>query len=125
MSTRFAAYSDIMGEGFTLAELVEFQAREGTLFANAENSGSEGCYCEVARWNMESQRFERFAFLKCFGGEYRGEKNSNRGDSVLKATETAARFAAAINSATDRNLCIVHLMPAYSGDRSLAAEATA
>ena len=112
LTTRFCAYGDVLGEGWTLAELVEYQKDSGTLFARAENSGCEGCYCEVARWNMTAHRFERFCFLKCFGGEWSEEIDSSR--------QTAAKFAEAINSAAGHaGLCVVHVMPQYSGDRSL------
>jgi hypothetical protein len=114
MTTRFAAYgSEVIGEGHTLAQLIEFQKSEGTLFARAENSGCEGCYCEVARWNLKTHRWERFAFLKCFGGEWV--------DGITSASKTAAKFAEAINSAGHCGLSIVHVMPEYSGDRSLVA----
>lgn len=39
------------------------------LLARAECSGSEGCYVEVARWSYLRERWERFAFEKCLGGE--------------------------------------------------------
>ncbi len=39
------------------------------LLARAECSGSEACYIEVARWSYLRERWERFAFEKCFGGE--------------------------------------------------------
>lgn len=113
LTTRFCAYgSEVLGEGHTLAQLIEFQKSEGSLFARAENSGSEGCYCEVARWNLKTHRFERFAFLKCFGGEWT--------DEITSAGETAAKFADAINNAGHHGLSVVHVMPQYSGDRSLA-----
>ncbi len=37
--------------------------------ARVENSGSEGIYCEIARWNPKTQKYQRFAFAKFLGGE--------------------------------------------------------
>lgn len=39
------------------------------LLARAEESGCEGCYVEIAKWNPHAGRYERFAFQKFFGGE--------------------------------------------------------
>ena len=39
------------------------------LLARAERSGSEACYVEVVRWSYLRERWEKFAFEKCFGGK--------------------------------------------------------
>ena len=61
------------------------------LFARAEDSGSEGCYVEIAKWNRHSRRYERFAHAKFFGGELWQESS---------AETTAARVATMINLAS-------------------------
>lgn len=65
------------------------------LFARAEDSGAEGCYVEIAKWNRHSRRYERFAFEKFFGGELWAD---------LSAELTAARVAAIINIASESNI---------------------
>jgi len=68
-----------------------------SLWARAENSGSEGCYVEVAKWNFVSNRWERFAFEKFFGGEMWDD---------LGDEQTAMRVAAIINLRNKgNNLC--------------------
>lgn len=71
------------------------------LWARAEQSGCEGCYVEVAKWNAGSQRWERFAFEKFFGGEMW---------DGLNAEETAMRVAAIINRVNPGYLCSNHLL---------------
>lgn len=41
--------------------------------AETADSGCEGTYCEVARWNERTQRWERFAFEKFFGNDEMSE----------------------------------------------------
>ncbi len=64
--------------------------RVKNIMARAENSGCEGIYVEVAKWNFHSNRWERFAFHKFFGGELWED---------LSAVQTAVRVAAIINRA--------------------------
>lgn len=64
-TNRFSLYGDAMLRGITLEELVALQTETGgALLARSEDSGSEGRYCEVARWNERTSRWERFAFYK-------------------------------------------------------------
>ena len=110
--TRLSRYgAKIIGDGITLDELIALNREEQGYAARVENSGCEGSYVEVARWSMERRRWERFAFLKCFGGEYPG-------DSDLGERETAARFVADINDASwvSEDAALIHHMPNYVED---------
>lgn len=37
--------------------------------ARTENSGSEGYYVEVVRWNVKANQYQKFAFCKFLGEE--------------------------------------------------------
>ncbi len=94
-----------LSRGVSLADLLKV-ASEWCLFARAEDSGSEGCYVEVARWNAKTHRWERFAFEKCFGGEDGNEPGS--------AHATAARVASHINDASGNgDTGLIHGMPTW------------
>lgn len=69
------------------------------LFARAEESGSEACYVEIAKWNRHSRTYHRFAFIKLFGGELWQD---------LSDTETCVRLAAMINVATKTDIPLNH-----------------
>ncbi len=56
-------------ERISREQLLAEQHRDGMLFARAEESGSEGCYVEVARWYEARWRWERYAFLKFLNGD--------------------------------------------------------
>jgi hypothetical protein len=87
-SLRFAKYSLPKSKRFskniTFAQLRKIPG----LFARAEESGAEACYVEVAKWNPHSRRYERFCFIKLFGGEIWQDMDDR---------STATRLAAIIN----------------------------
>lgn len=92
-----------------LEGLLELQREEGMLWAHAEDSGSESCYCEVARWNAATQRYERFAFCKC--ADYRFPELPDATDDV-----TAEHMAKLINELIPckQRLPIVYRMPDWA-----------
>ncbi len=67
------------------------ESAKGMLLARAEQSGCEGCYIEVAKWNETAKKWQRYAFEKVFGGE--------DGKEPETATATAERIAKEINAA--------------------------
>lgn len=91
------------------AALIAMNIAEGSLLARAENSGSEACYVEVARWNDKTERFERFAFAKVFGGEHPGSPDAT---CIL----TAERFAAEINESGDPWISFIHRLPSWGSE---------
>jgi hypothetical protein len=64
---RFALYAEAWKPGVWLSDL-EKLGSELDLLARVENSGSEGEYCEVARWDVV-WHWTRYAFCKFLGGE--------------------------------------------------------
>lgn len=56
------------GHALDRISLNELKEVEGCV-ARTENSGSEGYYCEVVRWNDKAGKYQRFAFCKFLGGE--------------------------------------------------------
>ena len=91
--------------GLRLTDLLLEAHREGMLYANAEYSGCEGCYVEVAKWASKRDRYERYAFQKLFDSD------------LLTDYERAAVVAEAINElACCRYAPWVHLLPNYEGD---------
>jgi hypothetical protein len=68
------------------------------LFARAEDSGCEGCYVEIAKWNRHTGRYERFAFDKFFGGELWQDAS---------AETTAARVATMVNLASRSDIPLI------------------
>ena len=102
---KFSLYGNNDGASISLDGLLEMQRNEGMLWAHAEDSGSESCYCEVARWNEAARRFERYAFAKCA---------DDRFPELPEATDvkTAEHAAQLINNVTPQvRLPIVHRMP--------------
>ena len=104
------------GRNITLDELKAENDRGGMLLARAENSGSEGCYVEVAKWNESTERWERYAFEKYFGGEHPGD------DDLATCMSTAEKYAAEINAAgysCGENQSFIHALPNYGeGERA-------
>ena len=92
----------------TLESIIALQTDTMDLFAHAENSGSEGCYVEIARWSYTRQRWERFAFCKLFNEEIEG----------LSAVDAAKKIAAQINGVYPEESAIVHRMPSWQADKS-------
>lgn len=86
-------------EGVTLAKILE--DKDSGYFARAENSGCEGTYVEIARWNEKNRRWERYAFCKFLGGELY--------DDDMKAADIADRVVAEINK--DPRESFIHTLP--------------
>jgi hypothetical protein len=95
-------------QSISFDDLLAIQKEHGMLWAHAEDSGSESCYCEVARWNEKARRWERFCHLKCM--DYRLPELLDASDE-----QTAIKLAERINALLhcgDR-ASIVHSMPNY------------
>lgn len=79
----------------------------GDLMARAEESGCEGCYIEVARWNDKLRQWQRFAFEKVFGGEEGGQDGES-------ARDAAIRIANRINQAHGVDFVpLIHTLPSW------------
>lgn len=115
-TVRFAHYGkQTAGSGLTLHDLIALNARDGLLIARAEDSGSEGTYCEVCIWNALTSRFERYAFKKFLGGEF--EINGNM-DDVLLAEHCAKLINEASFAVNRRHPPLIHHMPTYTAPDS-------
>lgn len=68
--------SDPIGD-ISLTDIMD----DSDLTAEACQSGCEGTYVEVAKWCHERNRWFRYAFLKCLGGEDGTERD---GDTIAK-----------------------------------------
>ena len=66
----YTLYGREGGNGPSHESLIAWNKEHGDLVARAENSGSEACYVEIARWNPRELQYQRYAFVKVFGGEY-------------------------------------------------------
>lgn len=112
LSTKFNLYGADPWATISLDGLLEIQREHGALWAHAEDSGSESCYCEVARWNDARKRYERFAFCNCH--DYRFPELPGARDEA-----TADQGAKLINSLS--NLAprspIVHSLPNWTGTK--------
>jgi hypothetical protein len=123
----FALYSETWQRGLTLDEILKIAA-DHSLVARAENSGSEGCYVEVARWTDatgyrydaktgrldKTGEWQRFAHMKCFGGEDLTEevRESAGNTDAMNEFTTAKRIAAQINEISgNRHVSFVHSLP--------------
>lgn len=99
-----------------LADLLK-AAEAGDVFARSEDSGCEGVYVEVAKWNGRTNRWERFVFDKLFGGEDLTPEEQDAappGDERLSAWATADRVTARINAASRQGyVALVHHFPDY------------
>ena len=84
-----------------LTDLIGHNRIHGDLWARAEDSGCEGCYCEVARWDKENRRWSRYAFEKYFGDEHH------------TGWQLANAAAGAINGGREDDLVLIHSMPNY------------
>lgn len=91
---KFAVYGSL--RPVPLWRLLCEQNESGMLVARAEESGCEACYVEVARWVPERERFEKYAFLKLFGGEEIGEDYAGLNDA-----DACRVVAEAINECDD------------------------
>lgn len=119
---RFAFYGEAWKTGPTIEELLAI-AKDGALFARAEESGCEGCHVEVARWRQgddcHTGQWMRFAFNKVFGGEdVYDPKNPDAmpfGAATNSARATAERIAERINQASgNRFVSLIHRFPDYT-----------
>lgn len=106
LDNRFCLYGqEAISRGVSLAELVHLQkTTNGDLLARPENSGSEGIYCEVARWNHATDRWERFAFRKYLGGA----QDQDARDAANEINNAAWHYG---------DMTVVHRMPNWTSDR--------
>jgi len=95
-------------------QLLAEQRRDGMLFARTEQSGSEGCYVEVARWSEARGRWERYAFLKFLNGD---------DPHFPSCVEAASRYAGEINAPALPHAPIIHRMPTWVDDAAVAVPA--
>lgn len=103
MKLSFFPYNSSSNSRISLEDLQSLAKKHaGEIVARAEFSGCEGCYVEVCRWNADSNRYERFCFLKVFGGEVEGDWND--------AEDTANLIAGMISPPTAEHP-IFHRMP--------------
>jgi hypothetical protein len=111
MVAHFSRYGQSF-DTLTVDEILEMQRRDGMLYARAEQSGSEGTYVEVAIWNPNHRQWQRYAFMKCFGGEHPSLPDAG-------SIQTARQFADDINHLVhvqDVSFSIIHSMPCYTTD---------
>lgn len=110
-TVRFAHYGkETAGSGLTLHDLIAMNARDGLLIARAEDSGSEGTYCEVCIWNALTGRFERYAFKKFLGGEFDIDGNM---DDVALAEHCAKLINDGSFACNRKHPPLIHHMPSY------------
>ena len=113
---RYAYYGNAAMTGIEHTALCEHNRKNGDLLARAENSGSEGCYVEVARWSYERNRWERFCFVKFLGGEDREREDW----PVAKLAEHHANeINNAARSGQDR-LPLIHNLPDRRENKRIA-----
>lgn len=109
MYREFVHYGGVQRGTISLQRLVAMSAENGELIARVEDSGCEGTYCEVAAWNDRTHRFERLAFYKFLGGEFKS----------LTARDAAAHCAQLINEASaawnvkNQEAPLIHNMPTF------------
>lgn len=111
---RFARYG--LGRDLLMSEMIKGVQDAGPdhgLVARAENSGCEGCYIEVARWNPSANQWQRYAFLKVFGGEdLNPEFEDENGGQDEGSEATAIRIASHINASFDGDEArFIHTFP--------------
>lgn len=93
--------------------LLGIQEQTGMLLARAENSTCEGCCVEIAIWNDECRQWQRFAYLKCLGGEHYEFPDED-------ALQTATRIANEINNAgqiSSERAALIARLPTYDGPK--------
>jgi hypothetical protein len=106
----FSIYGGAFGT-LSFEELLADGRKSQLLLARAEESGSEGCYCEVAKWSFDRNRWERYCFAKFLGGE------GVESEEGLTPRELADRYAAAINATGGWAMALIHNLPTYVADR--------
>jgi hypothetical protein len=77
MEILFAQYGKLGFGSLSIDDLLKLNC-----IARTEDSGSEGCYCEIARWNIKEKKFQRFAFCKFLGGEIENQDAFGCADHV-------------------------------------------
>lgn len=102
-SLQFAFYGSILG--MNKSQIIEDLKGDFHLVAIAEDSGCEGCYCEVAR--VEGSKAYRYCFNKYFGGELGDDMNDR---------QTAAEAARRINEFFP-HAALVHTLPNYPKEK--------
>ena len=95
----FAIYGDYYFGGVKCYSICQMD----DVFARAEESGCEGMYVEVAKWNEKNKQWQRYAFFKFLGGEI--------GDD-LSCEEEARIVAEMINKGRDSE-SFIHNLPDY------------
>ena len=104
MTVRFTLYGDTW-RNMSYHELLALAEDTGMLHARAEDSGCEGVYVEVARWNDKARQWQRFAFEKFFDGDVEGET----------AWQRAEWIAAKVNHASKvHHVTWIHTLPNYA-----------
>lgn len=104
---RFALYGVSFGT-LTFSAFVErAKKREDAFIARAENSGSEGCYVEIARWDEESIGWVRYAFCKILISPS-AQWNSN---CAKQQTTWAEMYADMLNKQFDQAYGMIHSLP--------------
>ena len=74
--------------------------------ARTEDSGSEGYYTEIARWNPKVNKFQKYAFCKFLGGEI---EDTNDLTCANKVTEE-------LNKVWGENNSLIHYLESWSGE---------
>jgi hypothetical protein len=77
-------------------DLLAIQDEHWSLWARVEESGSEGIYLEIARWNMTTHQWQRFAFHKW------EDPKDNQPHTLAKRINT-----------NGTPLRVIHVMPNY------------
>lgn len=104
MELNYSLYGSGMLRPTTHQELIALNTEEpGLLLARAENSGSEGCYVEVARWSFKRTRWERYCFHKFFDGDVEGKT----------AIQLCQEMAAEINRGSEQSR-FIHALPDFN-----------
>lgn len=102
----YSLYAEQWGR-ITHQQLIDLNRADQCLLARAENSDSEGCCVEVARWAFKRNRWERFAFFKFFDGDVEG----------FTAVDLCHAKVAEINGAPLEEIKLIHLLPCYKPER--------
>lgn len=109
----------------SLSDMLANAKEHHDVHARAEDSGCEGTYIEVARWNPAQERWERWMFEKVFGGEDMTLEQQDTAEAhdktLLNSWPTAERIAAQINEASgNRDIVFIHHLPDWESPRQPA-----
>jgi hypothetical protein len=89
--------------------LCDLNREYGNFLARAEDSGSEGCYVEVAKWSCKRNRWERYCCKKFLRGEDHDPAHED-----WRPEQLAEHYAAEINAAAkpgQHRLPLIHRLP--------------